>query len=113
MLDPFAAHTEQVEKSHFVDEFGSVIRVEEDVLAQFTLIEVLGHKPTVFRSILTPIVRFIDLHVLMVFVVIERNGEVNLLRKYIVDLFSVIIDNIKVVIFGSLASIHHMKMFYL
>ena len=111
MFDPFAAHSKEVEKSHLVDEFGGVIGIKEDVLAQLAFVEIFSHKPTtIFRGIFTPVVRFIHFQTLLVFVVIEGDGEVNLFRKDVIDLFSVIVDNVKVVIFCSLASVYHMKM---
>ena len=111
MFDPFAAHAEKVEKSHFIDEFGGVVRVKQYVLAQFAFIKILSNKPIIIsRSILTPIIRFIDFHTFRIFFIIKRYSEIYLFRKDIIDLFSIIIDYIKVVIFSSLTSINHMEM---
>lgn len=116
-LEALAAHLEEIEDAHLIYEFGSVVRVEQDVLAQLATLQVFSDEPitpSVFTAVFVPVLLLLHLHALLGrAVVIECYGEIDLLIEYLIDPVFVVVDDIEEVILGSLPGVDHVQMLHL
>ena len=121
-LESFAAHFEEVEDTHLVDEFGGVVGIEENVFSQFAPLQVLSHQlalaavlviVVVFVDVLVPVLLFWYFGVVLEGAVVEGDGEVYLFVEQIVDPFAVVVDDIEVVVLGCFFGVDHVEVLHL